>query len=398
MGAPTAENCTPHLLIIAILRGQAQYVCVSKHKSRGFRRELFKEIKQSIVLAVRDSFHLIEEVIHRFIQLVDDVVEETIAKTYFIYWDFKREIKQKVKFASFTILIVSASLPILEMLLDLAGEKWVAAGIEATGQAFLWRALFISAVMLVLLHNFDERRKPRNEYEFVQLLRRVMHHVHRPGGIVTLPAKNMLEICCAAFAHSGISHACISSLEGDELVIREGHIFPEDPWLHEYRQLRLKNKQGIAGLVWNDNKIRYVPRLFWPTSTKVIKFPICTWGGTFKMWSFPHAVTFDFDDTDELALITANPEYGCVDMHHPFGKNGGGDLPFRAFLCVPLNTRTARFGVLNIDFGRVDPLGKPEIEMALTFASAIAEELEAGHQLKGTSFAPPDERDTATGQ
>jgi len=360
-------------------------------KNETFRAKLVRAARKQVIATILSLWNLVV----RAWREIENAVESIIAQTYFYYWSWKGEIKQGIRYSSLIILIVSGASPIFEVSLGFSGEDWVAKGIEATEQSFSWTLLFLLAAGYTVFHNLEELKKPGHEYRFVKLLRRIMHHSHGAGGISTLSGAEMLNICYQAFKHSGISHVCISSKENNELVVRNGHVFPEDEWLKEYYALRLKEKEGIAGRVWDDNKIWYVPRLFWPTGNRAIRLPLCVSEFHLKTMPFPHAVKFKFEYDDEVdlekdstgsQLVEEDPEYGCVDMNHPFGKPTGVNLPFRAFLSVPLNTRNAKMGVLNIDFSRVDSLGKPEIEMALIFACAIAEELEATKELTGTPF------------
>lgn len=307
-------------------------------------------------------------------------LKSTVSSLYFWYWSWKSELLHLARFSSLVVLIASASVPLLEMLLEVAGKPWLAAAMAATEKKWSLRLLFIFAVAFIAWHNWAEMKKPTYEYTFVKRLREVLHHSRTGPGVSPLPIRQILAIFHSAFSDA-VLHVCISHASGGELVIDPYHVFPEEnnPDFYE----RIPIKEGVAGRVYDDHKIRYVPRMFFPGWEEMCTVVFAKEGRSapLRKMPFPHAVTYTFEDERETylgtnwngtRLVEEEPDWGHVQM-----PTGESEPLFKAFLCVPLKTRgDVLLGVLNFDFRRIDPLDKSEIEMALVFGLTLADELQ----------------------
>jgi hypothetical protein len=305
-----------------------------------------------------------------------------IVMGYFLYWSWKSEIKHYLRFSAVVILIISVVLPVLEMFLHMLHEYWLAEGVAATRRGVTFLTIYLAGVAFVVWHNRTELKKPEYEYTFVRRLRAILQDARTSSSAIPRTAKDVLEICHSAFEHVGISHVSIAWKTGDAIRIAPGHVYPKDDWNSYYHALELKLGEGVAGLVCLDGHVRYVPRLFWPMASYT-QVHLCVTTLHLPMLDFPHAIKFGFDETADPGerwrksqLTEEMPDYGCVKTTNWAPNQRQRELPFRSFLSVPLKPRNGDLvGVLNLDFSRVDPLSKPEIEMALIFGLTIADEI-----------------------
>jgi hypothetical protein len=325
------------------------------------------------------------------------------ASFYFGYWSRKAKILHYLRFSFVVILIASAGLLIVEALLEYAGKEWVAEGIAATGRTRTLRGGFLLAVAFLAWHNLHELRKPEYEYRFVRRLRELLF-IGRMSSAFTGPSLiEILEAMYQVFEHRGVAHACIALPHGEEMSIRRDHVHPPAPGEAFYRPFKVG--EGVAGHVYEDGLVRYVPRIYFPLGTDRLRFKSVGWE-LIRMMPFPHAISYSREKnagTDwasrSTRLLEELPDWGCVQMPDPDDA-----CCFRAFLSVPLDLRWEEngsspvkqqgssssgeakeerrcLGVLNFDFDRVDPLGKPEIEMALILGLALADEIERNPNL-----------------
>src|SRR5262249_2615692 len=120
--------------------------------------------------------------------------------------------------------------------------------------------IFIISVIYLIIHHVEEAKKPLYESLFTTNLLSFLHR-RSPNTIdKDSRIKTSLEVFYKTFKNFGCLHASIYTAEGDSLIIKSNHVFPEEK-NPSYFQI-LKFGQGVAGRVFEDTKPRYVPRLF----------------------------------------------------------------------------------------------------------------------------------------
>jgi hypothetical protein len=142
-------------------------------------------------------------------------------------------------------------------------------------------------------------------------------------------------------------------------------VCPPDP---NFSSAPLQLGEGLAGQVFGDadSHIQYLPRMFFPLNFRR--------GG----WLFPHTAKMLFAS---VAIRNSNVrlwEVGNEEISpNTFKRIGAEPISYRSLLSVPVVSVVDKqlVGVLNLDFGRTDPLDKRGIEMALVFALLLGGEI-----------------------
>jgi hypothetical protein len=218
--------------------------------------------------------------------LVPALLEYAIVAAYFYLWSYKTEIRTALKVGSLGLLSVSAVLLYVEIIIERFGAEGVSSFL-ATFEHPTGNVLLIasgSALVFLLWHHFDEGRKPGYEYVFVQRLCDVLEgHSHKRGEL-----SNTLEKIHSVFERSGVSHVSVYLANGDALVIAKDHVYP--PEADDSYYVPLRRGEGVAGLVMEDGRARYVPRLYFPFRSQARWIPNLF---------FPHSVSFEFRRRDE---------------------------------------------------------------------------------------------------
>jgi hypothetical protein len=219
--------------------------------------------------------------------------------------------------------------------------------------------LFVVAVAYLLLHHYEESKKPGYEYKFVQKLTQFMQG---DEGTIDALIPVALKLFYEAFERASILHCSVYQVDGNLLKINEEYVYPKTSDPNYF--IPLRKGEGVAGLVCEDKKSRYVPRVFFPFRKR------WRWVPTFF---FPHAVMFDFNRVgDDLELI-----HRGLDV---FVFKGSDSVisPFQSFVSVPLKSASQEqcFGILNFDFLRSDPLDRSDIAMAALFGLILGGEIE----------------------
>ncbi|HXQ35441.1 MAG TPA: hypothetical protein VN843_15595, partial [Anaerolineales bacterium] len=292
---------------------------------------------------------------------------------YFGMWSFKTNIRHKLKTTSLGILSLSGIFLTIEVVMEWTGAKrlhdlmvtfegklaFVLPSFASSHNIF--RLLFVGAVAYLIWHHVSERWKVGYEYRFVKQVNSFMlssSSYHNEEDLVRAALPKFLVV----FKESRVVRCSIFKVdgEGEKLFIPNSHISPSIN--DNSYEVRLKPGEGVAGTVFAETRPLYVPRLFFPFAKR--------WRWTPSMY-FPHAVGFDFLETDgELELVNDQLKLKVFVLTAP-------KPPFRATLSVPLISRTnqACLGVLNFDFAKHDPLDRSEIAMASILGLLLGDEM-----------------------
>lgn len=286
---------------------------------------------------------------------------------YFWLWSWKKDKAKYFKYSALAVLSLSTISLALEVGLEMAGTgrltQWIGQALRQSVRykipASVVLGLFLAAVIYMVVDHYREARKPDYEFNFAMRLceciesQRILN-TQDPQQHV----KRALELTYSVFRSAGAKHATLHTPEGGDLVIRQENVFPAET--HPDYFVKLKPGEGVAGHVYSDQRVRYMPRvrLFW--------------------WDFPHAVNFDYSQVPEprtgelrYEFVERRPDYFL------FQPNPQSSRRFEAFLSVPvrLPRNEACAGVLSIDFDRKDPIDKADIVMAAVFGIVLADKL-----------------------
>jgi hypothetical protein len=288
-------------------------------------------------------------------------------QAYFWFWSWKKDKAKYFKYSALSILSLSTVSLVLEVGFEIAGSQKLARSItrllcladQYKIPATVVLGLCLAAVIYMLVHHYREARKPDYEFNFAVRLceciesQRILGDAHPQEHV-----KRALELIYFVFRRAGAKHVCLHTFEDGELIIRQENVFPpeSDP---DYF-VKLKPGKGVAGRVYSDRRVRYMPRLR-------------------LLWSaFPHAVNFDYRPVPETQ--TGDLRYEFVERrpdYFLFEPKANSGRQFMAFLSVPVRRShgEACAGVLSIDFDRRDPIDKGDIVMAAVFGMVLADKL-----------------------
>lgn len=302
-------------------------------------------------------------------RILRHIVEYGIIVSYFFVWSYKTEIRHKMKVGSLGILSLSTLLLVVELSLE-AGKKnlhemILAPLFGAVGNIALF--LVVPAVFYLVWHHYAESRKPGYEYKFVRQLWQFLNQRKEATHDVDKLVSDVLPLFYRTFERTGIRHCSVHLFETNMLRSRTSLIHPPSDDPNYY--LPMEKGDGVAGRVFEDSNPRYVPRIYLPFAKR--------WRFTPTI-PFHHGVKFVLGmKNGSLDLISEN-----IDPF-AFKKAEGCDPPFKSLVSVPLASVTtgARFGVLNFDFNRHDPLDKIDIAMAVVFGLVLGDEIERGQEV-----------------
>jgi hypothetical protein len=318
---------------------------------------------------------------------------QLVIAPYFKCWSYKTRVRLWLRYTALAAVTLSTALLVIEVALELTGherlllslkqfETRMVATLEQLraarpslfahlpGSAYLVTAvvlaILVALAIYLALHNIEEARKPGYEYHFARAINSFLLECRAAHGAgQSIPVLKALEVCHFVFKHTGIQHVSLHLPVGGSLVIRPEHVCPPDP---NFSSAPLQLGEGLAGQVFGDADlhIQYLPRMFFPLNFRR--------GG----WLFPHTAKMLFAS---VAIRNSNVrlwEVGNEEISpNTFKRIGAEPISYRSLLSVPVVSVVDKqlVGVLNLDFGRTDPLDKRGIEMALVFALLLGGEI-----------------------
>jgi hypothetical protein len=309
-----------------------------------------------------------------------------IAYLYFFWWFLKSYVRFAFKLGAMAVLGLPTVLTLIEALersakLTLQFGPWFKYldGL-ADRSPRLYAGISLAAGVYLIVHHVIETRKPAYEYHFVNRYLRFSEKVR--GTESTLEVSDLLQLFFHCFEKSKIAHIAVRRMSEDGwLTVDRKEIYPkEEP--NPTFFARLPRDKGVAGLVYKDRAVRYVPRLFFPFPRRHAALPSIY---------FPHAVKFDLKlKEEETELVMAKFDRDAfivgIDSH---GKEAELKFPFLSLLSVPLLDHDKNcVGVLNFDFERTDPLDRDDISMAAAIGRIVADEVSRRGSLPKTNAAP----------
>ena len=298
------------------------------------------------------------------------LLESIFVNFYFAYWSYKTLARTIFKYGSLAVVSLSTTLLTAEVLAESFGSKRVQQFVEYLSHNPIVRwvsiGVFVLAVGYLAVHHYKEAKKPNYEYTFVK---RLCDFLEGSRGNRNEPAriKGALEIFHSVFRRAGVTHVSIHRLNGNILEINPDDVFP--PETNASFFVPLATGEGVAGLVYEDLKPRYVPRVFIPDMRK-------RWPQRMRLF-FPHAVKMAFEEEAIVGQFFKPLEIVDSDLDRKVFKLREKSIPFRSFLSVPLKCSGEHscFGILNFDFIRADPLDKADIAMAVIFGRLLGDEM-----------------------
>jgi hypothetical protein len=315
---------------------------------------------------------------------------------YFKCWSYKIRVRRWLRYTALGAVTLSTALLVIEMVLELTGHerllsslKQFEAGLVAALEQLraAWPRLFahlpesaylVTAALLatlvalaiyLALHNVEEARKPGYEYHFARAINSFLLDSRTAHSTAQkIPVLKALEVCHFVFKHTGIQHVSLHLPVGSGLVIQPEHVFPADS---NFSSAPLQPGEGLAGEVFGDAAlhIQYLPRMFFPFNFR--------YGG----WLFPHTAKMAFASVAIKNSTLRLWEVGNEEISpNTFKRIGTDPIIYRSLLSVPVVSVVGKqlMGVLNLDFGKTDPLDKRGIEMALVFALLLGGEIQSG--------------------
>jgi hypothetical protein len=219
-------------------------------------------------------------------------------------------------------------------------------------------------VLYLIYHDFHESRKPGYEYKFVQQLSNFMQERQKNVSRIDELVPAALKMFYDVFRRAKIERCTFYTLEGSLLEAKDHYFVP--PTTDARYCYKLTRGVGVAGKVCQDQKARYVPRLFWPVARP-------------RRWAsvlfFPHAVIFDFRPGKNGSAELFHKGLDPFAFTHQTQENS--NMTFRSIVSVPVKSVSDMecFGVMNFDFVRYDPLDKSDIAMAMVFGLLLGDEI-----------------------
>jgi hypothetical protein len=337
-----------------------------------FRKHLLKPFKTDLSNVFRSVYDELLKLAKSIYGQTVKVLKYSPIVTYFWLWSYKTGLRHTLKATSLGIISLSGVVLVLEVIMEWTGGKrlhelMVRIGTQSLAIGLprfvnphnVFRILFISAIAYLVWHHVTETWKVGYEYKFVKQVNLFMRSRLSNNNEQAL-IQNALPKFLLIFKDSRIVRCSVFRPDGEVLSIPTSHILPMTT--DTSYGVRLKKGEGVAGLVFEDSKTLYVPRLFFPFAKR--------WSWTPSLF-FPHAVRFDFHEAEdgfEMVNDRLRPKVFKKTVDNP---------PYRSTLSVPIvsSTNGMSFGVLNFDFSKNDPLDRSEIAMASILGVLLADEL-----------------------
>lgn len=296
-----------------------------------------------------------------------DLCAYAFVAAYFFVWSYKTAIRHLLKVTSLGVISLSTVRLLVEFAIEWRrSETFHVMGLlpSLTKSNNVLFVIFTGAVSYLVWHHYRESRKPSYEYRFVKQLAQFMQGRQKNGNRTDTFIPLALQLFHRVFEHAGVRHCSVFRLKGSVLSIQPSHVYPHSDQL-DY-SVELKEGEGVAGEVFGDMMPRYVPRIHFPFSTK---------RRYLRTWSFPHALKFvPYEEKGELEIGLGKDSLRFGKFREP----EGGTWTYKSFVSVPVQSVATgeRFGVLNFDFNKIDPLDKSDILMAVVFGLILGDEIE----------------------
>jgi hypothetical protein len=302
------------------------------------------------------------------LQLIRSGVVYLIVISYFLQWSAKKEMSKLFRLAAWSFLSVSTLSLAAEVAVEMEGPtkaalalKYVLSAAHKIPASVILTACALSALYLIA-HHYREARKPSYEFGFAMGLYECLNGERFYPNDNRAQLVRSLELIYSVFKRAGAKHVCLHLPDAEKKEMKNSveNFFP--PITDAGYCITLKRGEGVAGRVWQDKKVRYVPRL------------------RLAWMAFPHAVPFDYEELQHpLAsgakhqFIERRPDFFVFESRSKL------DSDYRALLSIPVRPPGADecSAVLNIEFERTDPIGKEDILMASTFGVMLADVLTA---------------------
>lgn len=283
-----------------------------------------------------------------------------------MYWNRKDSARRAVVTGALWFFSISVVMQFLEVVLELT-HKSLAELIPENNLTFkaVFLLLFAFATLAFLTHHSHERHHTRTEHSVTRYIWSLLQSRDTSFTRDSFIAFVLSGIVFRAFVRSGATRVWLWEEQDGKLRVLPGRVYPDSSDSHFVRELEVD--QGIAGLVYSDSIIRYVPRTF---------FPLNRPGFGILSMPFPHAVAFPSTYAVEAQSFDLGPPQVFEDQMILNESTIPRNL--RSFVSVPLRVHSTgtSLGVLCIDFSRTDPLGRDELKMAAVFGAIFGEELE----------------------
>lgn len=273
---------------------------------------------------------------------------------YFIYWSYAFALGA-------TLGIVAAFVPLV---IELFGGVYHAGEIPAPGEHWA-RWLLLAGYWLLLLafalrHMKEAKQQQRERYALAFRLGRLyeLEEVFRskgnPAGV-----ENTLRHIHAMFEPLQIAHVALHRKQNGLISIDKNEVFPlpHDP---DYL-IAFEEGKGVAGRVFRDSVIRYVPRIYLPSKRR--------WTRSIFL---PHALTLKFEVPE--GVLDKEPAISDVDMElYALEQPEGGRFLFNSFLSLPVRSPSTGecVAVLSLDFEGCNSMKKGDIALAQQVAYAV---------------------------
>jgi hypothetical protein len=291
-----------------------------------------------------------------------------------LWWVNKPSWMRITKYSSYSVLVIFSLFHVSELSTQFIPDEWW--GFIASASWFSHRvhaslpswvtfklvafSLIILALCYTVWYEINEARQPEHEFHIVSGLHQLLVDGLRTKSPEQM-VSNTLRTAQRIFDYADVKHVCIHTVDDDGVLrILPHHVFPRDE--SSSFCATLPKGKGGARKAFDEHLIIYVPRMH------------------FFRTRFAHAATYKYVDTiptkDDLpVLLEIELEDIALNVFEPPNYE---NLNFRSFVSVPIRTVGGRLsGVLNIDFGRTNPLDINGLKLADAFSYFVS------------SFLPP---------
>lgn len=311
-----------------------------------------------------------------------------VIRLYFLLWDYKNDIRHKLKMGSLWVLSLSTILLLVEAVLEWKGNELLQSLLHSSAipashasgaappvnslQFWLYSpvttavrttllVLFIIGLAYLVAHHRHESKKPSYEYKFVQQLSQFIQGRQKNSSVHDV-ITSALPVFYPVFARAKINRCSVYWAKGDQLEVPPPYMFP--PLEGRSYTFVLQKGVGTAGAVYEDMSARYVPRLFLPLAQRRTKL---------SRLLFSHAIKFESQEEHGISTLK-----GVEVDYFAFQEVDQGEPQFRSFVSVPVKSvpTGSCFGILNFDFDGDDPLDRSDIAMAVTLGVILGDEIQ----------------------
>jgi hypothetical protein len=290
---------------------------------------------------------------------------------FFVYWTPKEYVRHALRIGALSFLSISAVLLWLEVAAEFAQGQVIHLFVPRA-PLLKWGglALFSVSIVSLLIHHHHERKHRDSEFHLAERMWEFM--IKRKTKSWDECIALALPLFFDVFSRCKIRHLSIGLPDTEYIKIEHHHVYPAETDPSYFHALPVK--RSVAGRVYADGRVRYVPRLFFPFNSRR-RYP---WTARFN-----HAMVFEIKQTADKRLDIFRPKLNV----NSFDSAAIANFVFKSFVTVPLEPRDSseRLGVLNIDFDTTDPLDRIHIKMAAFLGVVLADEL---HRIKHARQEP----------